>query len=175
MQHFILSVFGKDKPGIVAGVTKELYQLGLNIEDSSMTRLGGEFAIMLLLSSSKNILASEILKALEDVQKKFALSVFCKPISEEESYAESQRPFSYRITVFGYDRIGIVYHVSDLLAGYEVNIYDLRTQKSGELYVMFIECESDRDVYKDIKEGLDRLKEYLKVDVSVEPQEVTQL
>ncbi|MEJ7620037.1 MAG: ACT domain-containing protein, partial [Aquificaceae bacterium] len=38
MKFFILSIFGKDRPGIVASLSKALYQMGLNLEDSSMTR-----------------------------------------------------------------------------------------------------------------------------------------
>ncbi|MEJ7554142.1 MAG: ACT domain-containing protein, partial [Aquificaceae bacterium] len=55
MKFFILSIFGKDKPGIVASISKALYQMGLNLEDSSMTRLNGEFTIMLIVASDRDI------------------------------------------------------------------------------------------------------------------------
>jgi len=175
VRYFILSLFGKDRPGIVANVSRVLYELGLNIEDSSMTRLGNEFVIMLVLSSGKTISVDDILKALEKVQTEFELSVTCKPIPEDQALTKPQKLFLYRIVVFGSDKPGIVYHVSNLLANYNVNIYDLRTQKSGDIYVMFIECESKEDVYENLKRDLDSLKNKLKVDISIEPQEVTEL
>ena len=47
MTHrWIVTALGKDRPGIVAGVTKVLYQLGCNLEDSAMTRLECDVPIM---------------------------------------------------------------------------------------------------------------------------------
>ena len=43
-ERWIVTALGQDRPGIVAGVTKVLYDLGCNLEDSAMTRLEGEFA-----------------------------------------------------------------------------------------------------------------------------------
>jgi len=51
MKKYILTAFGKDKPGIVASITEILYKMGANIEDSSMSRLSGQFVIMLLFTS----------------------------------------------------------------------------------------------------------------------------
>ena len=50
-RRWILTALGEDRPVIVAGVTKVLYQLGCNLEDSAMTRLEGEFTMMLSFSS----------------------------------------------------------------------------------------------------------------------------
>ncbi len=50
MKRYALSAIGRDTPGMVAKVTKELYVHGCNIEDSSMTRLEDEFAIILIMS-----------------------------------------------------------------------------------------------------------------------------
>ena len=43
----ILTVLGKDRPGIIAGVTEALFRAGCNLEDISMTVLEGEFAMMM--------------------------------------------------------------------------------------------------------------------------------
>ncbi|HSO20332.1 MAG TPA: ACT domain-containing protein [Desulfosarcina sp.] len=36
-QRFIMTAFGKDRPGIVADVTEILFENGRNLEDTSMT------------------------------------------------------------------------------------------------------------------------------------------
>lgn len=41
MQHFALTIIGRDRPGIVSQVTEALYKLGCNIADSSCSILGG--------------------------------------------------------------------------------------------------------------------------------------
>ena len=51
MAHFALSAIGRDRPGIVAGVSGALLRHGANIEDSRMAILGGHFTMMLIVST----------------------------------------------------------------------------------------------------------------------------
>ena len=50
MGHFSLSVVGRDRPGIVAEVSRVLFELGCNIEDSTCTILSGQFAMILVIA-----------------------------------------------------------------------------------------------------------------------------
>ncbi len=68
--RWIVTALGKDRPGIVAGITKILYQLGCNLEDSAMTRLGGEFAVMLAFSASAKAGADRLRRAFEPLEKR---------------------------------------------------------------------------------------------------------
>ena len=62
-KKYIMTAFGKDRPGIVADVTQVLYENGCNLEDTSMSLLSDEFTINLLFSSGneriESILAAE--------------------------------------------------------------------------------------------------------------------
>jgi glycine cleavage system transcriptional repressor len=49
-QLFALSAIGRDRPGIVADLAELIYECDCNLEDSRMTILGSEFAVLLLLS-----------------------------------------------------------------------------------------------------------------------------
>ena len=49
-KNFVLTVTGPDRIGIVERVTGLLFERGGNVETSRMARLGGEFAILLLVS-----------------------------------------------------------------------------------------------------------------------------
>jgi len=49
MPLLAVSTIGADRPGIVAAVSRVLLDLGCNIEDSSMSRLHGEFMMMLVV------------------------------------------------------------------------------------------------------------------------------
>ncbi len=170
MNFFLISIFGRDRPGIVSGVSRVLYDLGLNIEDSSMTRLKGEFTIMLVVSDPENLEEESILSALKDVGERLNLSIICKKLPEdwEEEYKGKE---IYRIVVSGADKPGIVYSVSNLLSKNGINISDLRTEKRGSLYLMYIEAESQEDKFEDLKGGLERLKKELGVDISIERDE----
>ena len=49
-KNFVLTVTGPDRIGIVERVTGLLFEHGGNVETSRMARLGGEFAILMLVS-----------------------------------------------------------------------------------------------------------------------------
>ena len=44
VMHVAVTAVGADRPGIVAAVSRALYDVGGNIEDSRMAILGGHFA-----------------------------------------------------------------------------------------------------------------------------------
>ena len=145
---WILTAVGKDRPGIVARVTKMLFGLGCNLENSTMTRLGGEFAIMLAFSSSKPLTSRRIEKACEPLSNALKLAVHLKPLAKPAAgHAEGGKQL-YFISVYGADRPGIVYRVSQLLADLQVNITDVSTHRTPPapgrakpLYLMLLEVE----------------------------------
>ena len=49
-KNFVLTLTGPDRIGIVERVTRVLLDRGGNVETSRMARLGGEFAILMLVS-----------------------------------------------------------------------------------------------------------------------------
>ncbi|RME50099.1 MAG: transcriptional regulator, partial [Caldilineae bacterium] len=49
-KHLVLTVTGKDRPGLVDYVTKILLEFDGNVEASRMARLGGEFAMLMMVS-----------------------------------------------------------------------------------------------------------------------------
>jgi len=49
--YFAITFVAEDRPGIVADVTKILYDNGFNIDDSSSTLLRGIFAMILVVST----------------------------------------------------------------------------------------------------------------------------
>jgi glycine cleavage system transcriptional repressor len=58
MARFALSVFGRDRPGIVAAVTRVLADAGCNLEDTSTTILRGHFAMMLVVTGPDDLRAA---------------------------------------------------------------------------------------------------------------------
>ena len=147
---WILTATGKDQPGIVASVTKLLFDLGCNLEDSAMTRLGDEFAIMLMFSAPPGGSNERLERAVSPIARRFGLSVNLRPLSKAEASGAGLRErATHRISVYGADRPGIVYRVSTLLARLRVNITDVSTHrthpskhaKAKPLYLMLLEVE----------------------------------
>jgi glycine cleavage system transcriptional repressor len=145
---WILTAVGKDRPGIVAGVTKVLYELGCNLEDSAMTRLGGEFTIMLRFAAPAPLVQRQLERALQPLARRLRLAIYLKVLAKAEMKAVT-RGTPYLISVYGADRPGIVYRVSSLLARAGINITDVSThrtssakgKKAGPLYVLLLEVE----------------------------------
>ena len=59
-QWFALSAIGRDRPGIVADLAQLIYDCDCNLEDSSMTILGSEFAVLLLLTGEAPDIAAAL-------------------------------------------------------------------------------------------------------------------
>ena len=53
MARAVISTIGQDRPGIVNELTEIVHELSLNIEDSRMTVLGGEFAVLMSVTGSE--------------------------------------------------------------------------------------------------------------------------
>ena len=52
MSTAVIATIGEDRPGIVNELSRLVHQLNLNIEDSRMTVLGGEFAVLMSVSGA---------------------------------------------------------------------------------------------------------------------------
>jgi len=70
----IVTVIGKDKPGIIAAVSGELNALGVNIEDISQTILQDYF-VMLMLVQSKTMKIADMNAKLSAVGKKIGVDI----------------------------------------------------------------------------------------------------
>ena len=178
--RWIVTALGKDRPGIVAGVTKVLYRLGCNLEDSAMTRLGGEFAIMLAFSAAAKHTEEKLRKALAPLERQLKLAVHLKPLTKAEAAAPRTHGKSHLITVYGADRLGIVFHMADALAKTGINIQDVHTHRSASdgpsLYLLMLEVEvPPKRSIETLERQLGRIAKRLKVEVSMRPSDATVL
>jgi glycine cleavage system transcriptional repressor len=137
-----VTVVGHDRPGIIAEVTAGLANLGLNLEDSSMTRLRGHFAMALICNGDRS--STEVEDALARVIADGSLQVSVREVPPEPDPKATGTP--YVLTVHGGDRLGIVSSVTRVLAQAEGNITDLTTRLTGDLYVLVAEVDLPSDV-----------------------------
>lgn len=180
MGHFSVSVVGKDRPGIVASVSRVLYELGCNIEDSSCTILAGQFAMILIVFHDAFESTEEFEKAFAPLRQE-GLRIVVNPVKDEDvSHEKGFKGHPYIISVYGADRPGIVYRVSRELAERKVNITDLHTHLVGEkerpIYVMIMEVDIPEELDMDELMGvLEEVKKDLNVNITVKPIETMEL
>ena len=181
---WILTAFGKDRPGIVAHVTKVLYARGCNLEDSAMTRLAGEFAIMLTFSAPGRLSQPQLHAAFGAVSRQLALAIHLKPLAAAERRAHHVG-LPYGLSVYGADRPGIVYRVAEALSRLGVNITDVSTHRVAHpaakaaakpLYLMVLEVElPKRLTARRLERRLQTLAKRLGVTVSLRPADTNVL
>ena len=174
--RWIVTALGKDRPGIVAGVAEVLYRLGCNLEDSAMTRLESEFAIMLIFSGPPRLTPEALRGAFDPLGRRLRLAVHLKPLSKGETRSPRARGRTYLISVYGADRSGIVFQVSEALARERINITDVHTHRSAgkgpSLYLMLLEVElPPRAAPAGLEQRLKRIATRLGVEVSLRPAE----
>jgi glycine cleavage system transcriptional repressor len=134
MKHwYALSAIGRDRPGIVADLAELIYDCDCNLEDSSMTILGSEFAVLLLLSST-NVEAERLLaSACKRLEWEKRLTVFFRPLDAEPvPYAARAGTRRHTLQATGVDRAGIVAKLARCLADHDVNIAAMSTQSRPE-------------------------------------------
>ena len=107
MSHwFLLSVIGRDKPGLVAELTQLIYDADANLEDSRMTILGSDFAVILLCSSNRKEAANDIAHGAKQLERDHGLTVLMRDL-EEGSRPSIPAPGTqlYAVRAAGEDRV----------------------------------------------------------------------
>ncbi len=172
-QHALLTVTGRDRPGIVARTTQVLFEMGCNIADSSMTRLGGAFTVMLILRLPPTLSQASLTDRFRPLAAEMALEIQVHPLSTEAALSSHPDPAtqSATLSVIGADRPGIVFQVTQRLADNGCNITDLYTRMLGTpdqpIYSMVIEVEapSHFDLLPLLQPGLTQLEKSLAVEI----------
>ncbi|WP_304224636.1 glycine cleavage system protein R [Gracilinema caldarium] len=122
-QQLLLTAVGKDRIGIVDDLSKEILDRSCNIEESRMSLLGGDFAILVLISGPEERLK----KLIEDknlLEDRLQLSLQMRYTSGSQ---QTSRALPYILESSSLDTPGIVHGVSKLLRKYGINITDLET------------------------------------------------
>jgi glycine cleavage system transcriptional repressor len=169
--EFAVTAIGRDRPGIVAAVSRALLDLEGNIEDSQMSILRGHFAVMLIVSVPDPISAEELADRLGPVREALGLeAITCNPIDEVDGVMD---PASHVVTVYGADHPGIVNAISHALAELGVNITDLETRLTGPednpLYTMMIEVAVGDADMSAVEASLRAVAEREAVEFSLRP------
>lgn len=170
-KRFSLSAIGHDQPGIVSAVTEILFQAGCNIEDSAMTILWGQFAMLLVVTPAASTDLDKLRGEFARVSQEMHLQLSLSELEEAQKPEPKEAGVPYVVSVYGADHPGIVSRTTGFLAERKINITDLSTrviQAKGPVYIMLLEVEAPRALAEQqIKEELFALSQQLKVDISV--------
>jgi glycine cleavage system transcriptional repressor len=123
-KNIVLTLTGLDRVGIVDTVTEVLTKYDGNVETSRMARLGGEFAMLMLVSMPEDQL--ELFKdGVESLQKQ-GLQVATR-LTDQSHGQKYSGWLPYQIEVHGADHEGIVHKVAHYLTEHGINIEAMDT------------------------------------------------
>ena len=122
MINLIITAIGSDRPGIVSELSGIITTHGGNVEESRMSRLGSDFAIIMLVSVSTDWEES-LEVALQSIND---LTISTK-LTQIQEIGDNKK---YKIDLNGADNEGIVKVLSKYLAEKSINVLEMETHIS---------------------------------------------
>lgn len=173
MPSLAVTAIGADRPGIVAAVTGALVDHGCNLEDTSMSILRGQFAMVLIVAAPDGLEAVTLEEALSEGAATSDLVVSVRPVHDGAASLgeEGER---WTVVVYGADHPGIVHGMTAVLAAIGANIVDLTTRVTGDrpIYSMVMEVALPSGASGEVlEERLRAAADDLGVDCAVHPSE----
>lgn len=170
----LITATGHDRPGMVAAISQKLLQANCNIADATMTRLSGQFAMILAVVPPEAGSTPDLEKQLQTLHASHGLQVHCNDFERNQNSNHSPNGARYVLSVYGPDHKGLVARVAGVLAAKNVNITDLQTRIAGsnELYVMIFELEFSLDLeIEELRAEIETATHALNLDFSLNAME----
>lgn len=164
--QLVLTIIGKDRPGLVETLASTVADHGGNWLESRMCHLGGEFAGILRVELPADR-EPELVRALGGLDAR-GLQV----VVRSDRQATPAVAAAATIEIVGQDRPGIVKQISKALAEHHVNVEDLHTERtsapmSGEmLFQATIEVTTPPDCrVSELRQALEKIAADLMVEI----------
>lgn len=124
-QYLVVTCVGEDRPGLVGLVTGAILHANGSLADSRMTVLGGDFAMITLVSGSWDAIA-KLEDSLKHLADKEDLHIATRRTQKRENTEQS---IPYVVDAVCIDAPGIVNKMAGFFARRGVNIEDLSTNR----------------------------------------------
>ena len=173
---FIVSAMGRDRPGLVADLARLIYDCDANLEDSRMTILGSDFAVILLCSSGSNEIADRLAIGAKRLERDHGLTILIRELTGgTRPPVPAPGTRLCRVEAAGEDKAGIVAGICGVLAEHGVNIVELDTTSQpgpggSPHYRLALRAEVPEALeLRALREALEREAERLILDVALMP------
>jgi len=171
--YIVLTAVGTDRPGLVDEISSFLAARKINIEDSRMAVLGGEFAVVLLASGAANIV-DRLGGELVSLEKNTGLTIQVK-----NTLAPHQRKVApsipHRLAATSMDQPGIVHEITRFLHKRNINIESMETRVSNAPLsgapIFHMKCVINIPVGEkasSIRKELEKLGDKMDIDIEIE-------
>ncbi len=133
MAKAIISVLGEDRPGIIAAVSRILFDQGCNIENVTQTIVQSQFSGIFFVATPTRLDGATLGTLLNAGLAPLQLEAFVRLLPHENAKTAPAPSEPFVITTRGPDRKGLVAAVTAVLARHNVNVTQLQAVfKGGE-------------------------------------------
>ena len=122
----VITAVGTDRIGIVDDFTSFIEGKQANILESRMAVLGGEFAVIMLVSGEKRAI-SGLMGDVEELESKSGLRIEIKPTVPQK---KDENSIPYLLECVSLDSPGLVHSVTRFIRQEGINIENLETETS---------------------------------------------
>jgi len=171
-QILVVSCLGRDRPGLVHGVTRVIAKYNANIVDIDQTVLRGLFAMFLLVDISYiNDSVEKFLAELKEVSNNLGLVLTIEPYSPGRRKSEKDL---YCLTIIGKDKPGIIATFSEIFGETEVNIEQIRMIARGEVIAteMILDVSDSKLSISSLREKLENTGREMGLSLVMQPKYV---
>lgn len=169
--HYVLSVIGEDRVGIVSEVTQFLFRQGYNIVDIEQSVIHSQFTMVLLIQPLRpRFRLNQLRSGLNALSQKLEMEITVTSLRGFRGLrlAESKRP--YVLTILGTDRPGVVASLSSMLASHHCNIERIKMIARGELLAMEMSVDLRNARFPELRRDISDVAKRIEMDIVVQPE-----
>ncbi|MGA6925588.1 MAG: ACT domain-containing protein [Desulfosarcina sp.] len=173
MKKTIISVLGKDRPGIIAAVTRILFEQDCNIENVSQTILQHEFSGIFIVSVPRSFADADLQRCLDEGLLSMGLQICLKRVSEIDPSSSEIASEPFVVVTKGPDRRGLVAGITAVMAAHRVNVTNLQALFKGgddpnaNIMIYEVDIPDDAD-HQAIRSDLRQKAQELSLDISIQ-------
>ena len=127
MRTLLVSVFCPDRPGLIAAIANRLFELGTNLGDASFAVLGSGAEFTAICAVPLHVTEQTLHQDLSLLPELAGAEISVKGFGLDAAHSPSAR-ITHVVSVGGGDRPGLVAALSELFAGFSVNIVRMDAQ-----------------------------------------------
>ncbi|MBF0468539.1 MAG: amino acid-binding protein [Desulfamplus sp.] len=125
MNKIIITVLGKDRPGIIASVSKSLYQMDCNLQNVNQMILQNQFAGFFIVDHPADLAIDNIHHQLEKDLEGQNLKIHADVVENKANGNNKVNEEIFLFTTIGPDQKGLVARFTEIIASYNVNVTNL--------------------------------------------------
>ncbi|MDR1922475.1 MAG: ACT domain-containing protein [Candidatus Adiutrix sp.] len=177
MRKLLITIVSRDRPGIIHEVSRVLADHQCSVLEVSQTTLLGEFAGLFSCAMPDDTDIGQFTETIGRALEGSGLAHWVTDSANEETKpAAPQEP--YVVTLRGRDRMGVIPVFSGAIAGFDVNIDNLRAvsvanEHEDNQVVMFFELSVPKEVNKRaFRQALSLMAEELGIEMSLQHRDI---